>query len=231
MISIHKVIFPGIAAGCLFLVFVVSMIANPTVALAAGSGTRYQSDVINSNEQPQPAAAAGAAAGAGAKAGAKASAEEKAGEEQAEPAQSESEGEACSLSQSYPDAVQQWCRLIEQYAGNNSLDPNLLAAVMLQESGGNPQAYSKSGAVGLLQVMPRDGLASSFTCINGPCFASRPSSQELFDPEFNISYGSNMLAGLIQRHGDVREALRAYGPMNMGYRYADIVLSIMERNR
>ncbi len=40
-----------------------------------------------------------------------------------------------------------------------------------------------------------------------------------------------MLAGLIQKHGDVREALRAYGPMNMGYRYADIILNIMNRYR
>jgi soluble lytic murein transglycosylase-like protein len=219
MISIQKVIFPGIAAGCLFLVFVVSLIANPTVALAAGSGVRFQEAVDNAHKQP-------------------AAAEKKPSAEQAEPAQvkakqaqSKSVGGACSLGQTYPDSVQQWCGLIEQYAGNNNLDPNLLAAVMLQESGGNPQAYSKSGAVGLLQVMPRDGLASSFMCINGPCFSSRPSSQELYDPEFNISYGANMLAGLIQKHGDVREALRAYGPMNMGYRYADIILNIMDRYR
>jgi soluble lytic murein transglycosylase-like protein len=102
---------------------------------------------------------------------------------------------------------------------------------MLQESGGNPQAYSKSGAVGLLQVMPKDGLASGFMCINGPCFSSRPSMEELYDPDFNISYGARLLAGLIQKNGNVREALRLYGPMNMGYRYADIILNIMNQNR
>lgn len=223
MISIQKVIFPGIAAGCLFLVFVVSMIANPTVALAAGSGLKLQAAVNRSNLQAQPAATPvieDEAAGDPALA------------QQPEPLPAKIETfSTCSISQSYPDSVQQWCQLIERYAGHNNLDPNLLAAVMLQESGGNPQAYSKSGAVGLMQVMPRDGLASSFMCVNGPCFSSRPSSQELFDPEFNISYGAGMLSDLIQRHGDVREALRAYGPMNMGYRYADIVLSIMNRNR
>ena len=220
MISIQKMIFPGIAAGCLFMVFVVSLIANPTIALAAGSGVRIEQPIAV-KEQSQ-ASALGQE---------KLVVEQAAAPAESIPAQTENKPGSCSLGQSYPDSVQQWCGFIEQYAGSNNLDPNLLAAVMLQESGGNPQAYSKSGAVGLMQVMPRDGLASGFMCINGPCFASRPSTQELYDPEFNVSYGANMLAGLIQKHGDVREALRAYGPMNMGYRYADIILNIMNRYR
>jgi len=44
----------------------------------------------------------------------------------------------------------------------------LIAAVILQESGGDPSAYSSSGAVGLMQVMPRDGIAAEFMCVNGP---------------------------------------------------------------
>jgi soluble lytic murein transglycosylase-like protein len=68
-------------------------------------------------------------------------------------------------------------------------------------------------------------------CVNGPCFSSRPSTEELYEPEFNISYGTRMLAGLIQKHGDIREALRAYGPMNMGYAYADIVLNIFRQHQ
>ena len=137
----------------------------------------------------------------------------------------------CSLPGSYPEQVRQWCGLIEEYADQQGIEARLLAALMLQESGGNPQAYSKDGAVGLLQVMPRDGIAAGFTCPNGPCFAGRPSMDELFDPEYNISYGSSMLAGLINKYGNVREALKAYGPMNVGYYYADIVLGIYEGYR
>jgi hypothetical protein len=37
-----------------------------------------------------------------------------------------------------------------------------------------------------------------------------------------------MLAGLINRLGSLREALKAYGPMDMGYSYADRVLAIYE---
>lgn len=137
----------------------------------------------------------------------------------------------CDLSDRYPERIQQWCAYIQNAAAEFQLDPNLIAAVMLQESGGNPDAYSRSGAVGLMQVMPRDGKAAEFMCINGPCFANRPSMQELFDPQFNIQYGVRMLAGLIQRKGDVREALKSYGPMDVGYSYADKVLSIYQNYR
>jgi len=134
--------------------------------------------------------------------------------------------DGCTLSSIYPDTIQQWCSLMTQAASEHGLDINLIAAVMLQESGGNPQAYSKSGAVGLLQVMPKDGIAASFMCINGPCFTNRPTMDELFDPAFNIQFGVRMLAGLLARHGNLRDALKAYGPMDMGYHYSDKVLAI-----
>ena len=133
---------------------------------------------------------------------------------------------SCPIGAAYPASIQQWCSLITRYANENGLEPNLVAAVMLQESGGNPDAYSSSGAVGLMQVMPRDGIAASFQCNGRPCFSNRPSMEELFDPEFNIEYGTRMLAGLISRRGSVREALFAYGPMDVGYTYADLVLKI-----
>lgn len=137
----------------------------------------------------------------------------------------------CSISASYPQSVQQWCAMVEQYSRENGLDPNLVSAIMLRESAGQPDAYSKSGAVGLMQIMPRDGKASSFVCKNGPCFADRPSMQELFDPEYNIAYGTRMLANLIEHYGDLREALRAYGPKDVGYYYADLVIGTMNDYR
>ncbi len=137
----------------------------------------------------------------------------------------------CNVSQSFSDDILQWCELITFYADQNGIEPDLLAALILQESGGNPQAYSHSGAVGLMQVMPRDGLAASFMCKNGPCFVSRPKIEQLQDPEFNISYGSKMLAGLRQKYGSMREALKYYGPMDAGYSYSDKVLGLYKRFR
>ncbi len=137
----------------------------------------------------------------------------------------------CEVSHSYPEGILQWCDIISQFASQAELPPNLIAAVMLQESGGDASAYSSSGAVGLMQVMPRDGLAASFECINGPCFASRPTIEELLDPSYNVEYGTHMLAGLVAKLGDIREALKAYGPMDRGYTYADKVLAIYENYR
>ncbi len=149
-----------------------------------------------------------------------------------EPVPEQPEGAAdCSLGARFPEEVRRWCDLIEAASAENGLPADLIAALILQESGGKADAYSRSGAVGLMQVMPRDGIAEKFICVNGPCFTSRPSMEELYDPQFNISYGARMLAGLNGKFGDIREALRAYGPMDMGYRYADLVLSIYENYR
>lgn len=132
----------------------------------------------------------------------------------------------CAVSMKYPQSILQWCNLITYYANKNGLHPDLVAGLIWQESGGNSLAYSKSGAVGLMQVMPRDGLAASFNCPNGPCFKDRPTIVQLQEPEFNISFGTQMLSGLVSRHGSIREGLKRYGPMDVGYYYADKVLSI-----
>ena len=132
----------------------------------------------------------------------------------------------CTLSIGFPAAVRQWCPQIEAAAQEVGLPAALIASVIVQESGGDPTAYSSSGAVGLMQVMPRDGLAADFMCVNGPCFASRPTIAELEDPAFNIQFGSQYLAGLVEKFGSYREALFKYGPMDIGYHYADLVLNI-----
>lgn len=206
--SVHKAIFPGMLVS-LFLFFgMVSLLTSNTKQ--AGRTTEQMAGV-----QPRAAMAAVAQPEAAPAA------------EVVEPAavQPAPWDGSCTIGRRYPDGVRQWCDLIERYARANGLDPNLVSAVMLQESAGRPDAYSKSGAVGLLQVMPRDGLATKFMCKNGPCFTDRPSMEELFDPEFNVSYGAQMLANLITYHGNLRDALKAYGPKDVGYYYADLVLN------
>lgn len=132
----------------------------------------------------------------------------------------------CEFTARYPEKIQPWCGLIEEQSHEYGIDPLLVAAVMLMESGGQPEVISHSGAVGLMQVMPRDGLAAAFQCINGPCFANRPTIEELKDPEFNVIYGVRMLSGLINKYGNPRDALKAYGPGDVEYWYADKVLAL-----
>ena len=135
-------------------------------------------------------------------------------------------GGKCSVSDQFPASVLQWCELITRYAARHSLPSDLVAALIWQESSGDPQAYSRSGAVGLMQIMPSDGQAASFECVNGPCFSNRPTTEELKDPEFNIAFGTRMLANLFAHSGNLRDALKSYGPMNVGYDYADKVMSL-----
>ncbi len=133
----------------------------------------------------------------------------------------------CRVSNRFPEEVLRWCGLISGNAAAAQLDADLLAALIWQESGGDPRAYSNSGAVGLMQVMPRDGLAASFTCSDEPCFADRPSIAQLQDPTFNVQFGTRLLQELVKKHGgNLREALREYGPFDMGYAYADTVLEL-----
>jgi soluble lytic murein transglycosylase-like protein len=140
------------------------------------------------------------------------------------------------------DQTISFCDIIMRASKKHELDPNLIATVIFWESGGNPQAgktlqtidgvtynTSHSGAVGLMQVMPSQGIATKFMCPNGPCFHDRPTIAELLDPEFNIDTGSRLLAWYITTYGSVREGLKSYGPMDRGYEYADKVLGLYQK--
>jgi soluble lytic murein transglycosylase-like protein len=119
------------------------------------------------------------------------------------------------LSASWPASIQQWAPLLEKWGTQYAIDPDLLAAVVQMESGGNPGAVSHSGACGLMQVMARDT-----TGAYGRMFAARPTCQELQDPERNISWAVHYLATLYQRNGaDWRQALYHYGPVDACWRY------------
>ncbi len=136
----------------------------------------------------------------------------------------------CHVSDKYPEEILRWCELITKYAHENNIPSNMIAAVMLQESGGNPSIRSHCGAVGLMQIMPNDTTweEQSRCDFDGSLFQNRPSSADLTDPEFNINHSARMLAELYQESDDWREALKAYGPKNYGYGYADLVLQHFE---
>ncbi len=149
MISIQKMIFPGIAAGCLFMVFVVSLIANPTIALAAGSGVRIEQPIAV-KEQSQ-ASALGQE---------KPVVEQAAAPAESIPAQTENKPGSCSLGQSYPDSVQQWCAFHRAVCWQQQPGPKPAggcdasgvrreSAGIFKEWGGGPDASDASGRIGI----------------------------------------------------------------------------------
>ena len=86
--------------------------------------------------------------------------------------------------------------LIQVAAEAHGLDPALVAAVVEQESAFQVQAVSPAGAMGLMQMMP--GTAAEWGLL------------EPFDAAANLDAGTEYLAWLIDRYGDVGLALAAY---------------------
>ena len=85
------------------------------------------------------------------------------------------------------------------------LDPNLVAAVALQESAFNPLAVSAAGARGLLQVMPSVG-AELARAVG----LKRFDPSDLFDPAINLRLGCAHLSDYRRRFDSIPRALAAY---------------------
>ncbi len=77
------------------------------------------------------------------------------------------------------------------------VDPELVRAVIAQESGFRPCAVSAKGAIGLMQLMPAT--------------IEELEVQDALDPGQNIDAGTRLLRRLLDRYnGDLALALAAY---------------------
>jgi soluble lytic murein transglycosylase-like protein len=86
---------------------------------------------------------------------------------------------------------------IEQAAARHNLDPNLVRSVIKVESNFNPNAVSRKGAMGLMQLMPQTARQLRVT--------------NPFDPQQNVDAGVRHLKQLMENFGgDVKLSLAAY---------------------
>jgi soluble lytic murein transglycosylase-like protein len=87
--------------------------------------------------------------------------------------------------------------LVQSTAARHGVDANLVRAVIETESGGNPNAVSHKGAVGLMQLMPTTALELGV--------------KNMYSAEQNLEAGVRYLHTLLDRYaGDLDKALAAY---------------------
>ena len=93
-----------------------------------------------------------------------------------------------------PARIKKYEPLIQKHARTYDVDPNFVAAVIMTESSGNPNAVSPKNAVGLMQVL------------DGPS-----------DPDANIKEGTAIIGKWLRYYGSVDIAIAAYnaGPGNV----------------
>lgn len=102
-------------------------------------------------------------------------------------------------------SIQPYWESINRWSTQFGVDAALVAAVMKIESDGNSVSLSKSGAMGLMQLMP--GTCYDFGVIDP------------YNPDQNIYGGTALLARNLRRYqGDITKTLAAY---NAGPRHAD----------
>jgi Rod binding domain-containing protein len=99
--------------------------------------------------------------------------------------------------------LEKYIEHIQEAARETRLSEELIRAVIKQESGGDTTAVSPKGAAGLMQLMPDTARAVGVN--------------DRFDPRENIMGGARYLRQLVDRFGNLENALAAYnaGPGNV----------------
>ena len=96
-----------------------------------------------------------------------------------------------------PTEYVQYC---EEAGQAYSICPELLMALIEEESGGNPDAVGAAGEIGLMQVYPKYHLERM----------ERLGMRYLFDPRENVFVAADYLAELFAEYGDAGTVLMAY---------------------
>ena len=101
--------------------------------------------------------------------------------------------------------VRNYSEYVEKYAKEENIDPLLCYAIIKAESNFNPNAVSKSGAKGLMQLMDETAKDVATNAI-----IEYTSNDSLFEPEKNIQLGIKYYAQLKSIYNSDVLSLTAY---------------------
>lgn len=96
--------------------------------------------------------------------------------------------------------VAKFLPLIRDAAARHGVDPNLIVAIILSESGGDPNAVGSVGEIGLGQILPSTARSLG---LSGPI-------DQLFDPAVNVEFMARLLRELGTRFGGDVESIVAH---------------------
>lgn len=125
------------------------------------------------------------------------------------------------------NATETYIGYCEEIGQKYNICPELIQAIVEQESNYNPNAHGSSDDTGLMQVIPkwnRDRM-------------KRLGITDLYDPYQNILCGTDLIAELAEKYGDPYLVLMCYNEGEYGGaverynsgKYSNYAVSIMER--
>ena len=99
------------------------------------------------------------------------------------------------------DAARKITQLAEEVAAKHELDPNLILAIIANESKFHPLLVSPVGALGLMQIMPN---------VHKRKLAAYGGENAALNPEVNMMIGTAIISSFIRQTGSMEGGLAMY---------------------